>query len=180
MQKPAGGVSARVRRPVILAKVVCARAHSVTTLMEAPHVCRGNGETHLVRSLLRLHWPLHRRSLGKGSWRPGGGLGCEGLWSCAAWLGFGQGRVLLLVHPRSFLHLARPGRLAGAAAAVGQGRPVSGRRRLWPRELLLLKGLEVGVLLLQLPLEPLRLPLLLQLLPLVLLGPRQGALSARP
>lgn len=77
-------------------------------------------------------------------------------------------------------YLARPGRLAGAAAAVGQGRPVSGRRRLWPRELLLLKGLEVGVLLLQLPLEPLRLPLLLQLLPLVLLGPRQGALSARP
>lgn len=40
--------------------------------------------------------------------------------------------------------------------------------------LLLLQGLEVGVLLLQLSLQPLGLPLLLQLLPLVLLGPRVG------
>lgn len=36
--------------------------------------------------------------------------------------------------------------------------------------LLLLQGHQVGVLLLQLPLQPLRLPLLLQLLPLVLLA----------
>lgn len=40
--------------------------------------------------------------------------------------------------------------------------------------LLLLQGLEVGVLLLELPLQPLRLPLLLQLLPLVLLQGRRG------
>lgn len=40
--------------------------------------------------------------------------------------------------------------------------------------LLLLQGLEVGMLLLQLSLEPLRLPLLLQLLPLVFLGPTVG------
>lgn len=40
--------------------------------------------------------------------------------------------------------------------------------------LLLLQGLEVGMFLLQLSLEPLRLPLLLQLLPLVFLGPTVG------
>lgn len=70
-------------------------------------------------------------------------------------------------------YLPGPSRLVGgsdAAAVVIERLPVRGQALL----LLLLEGLEVGVLLLQLPLEPLRLPLLLQLLPLVLLGPRGG------
>lgn len=69
-------------------------------------------------------------------------------------------------------YLAGPGGLLGggcaAAAVVVEGLRL---RRLL---LLLLQGLQVGVLLLELPLQPLRLPLLLQLLPLVLLQGRRG------
>lgn len=120
----------------------------------------------LMWSLLGLHRPLHRRSLGKWSWGSRGGLGDGGLRPCAAWLGLGQGRVLLLVHPRSLFYLSGPGWFVSrihAPTIMVQGLPV-------PRQdlllllllflkllllLLLLQGLEVGVLLLQLPLQTL-------------------------
>lgn len=71
------------------------------------------GQTHLVRSFLRLHRPLHRRSLGKRSWGARRGLGDGGLWPRTAWLRLGQGRVLLLVHPSSLFYLQSGGTPAG-------------------------------------------------------------------
>lgn len=118
----------------------------------------------LVRSLLGLHRPLHRRSLGKGSCRPGGGLGDGGLRPRAAWLALGQGRVLLLVHPCSLFYLSGPGWFVSgihAPTIMVQGLPVPGQELLLLLFLklllllLLLQGLEVGMLLLQLPLETL-------------------------
>lgn len=78
-------------------------------------------------------------------------------------------------------YLSGPGWLVSrvdAPTVVIQGLPVPGQDLLLFLKLLLLllllQGLEVGVLLLQLPLQALGLPLLLQLLPLVFLGPRVG------
>lgn len=118
----------------------------------------------LVWSLLGLHRPLHRRSLGQGSWGPRGGLGDRGLRPCAAWLGLGQGRVLLFVHPRPLFYLSGPGWFVSGVNAptiMIQGLPVPGQDLLLLLLLklllllLLLQGLEVGMLLLQLPLETL-------------------------
>lgn len=93
------------------------------------------GEAHLVRSLLGLHRPLHRRSLGKGPRGPGGGLGEWGLRPCAAGLGLGQGGVLLLVHPRSLLDLWR-GRMPDGPALLRRLQNTAPPHRtalaLWP------------------------------------------------
>lgn len=120
----------------------------------------------LVRSFLGLHRPLHRRSLGKRSWGARRGLGDGGLWPRTAWLRLRQGRVLLLVHPCSLFHLAGPCWLVSrinAPTVMIQGLPVSRQDLLLLLLLLLelllllllLQGLEVGVLLLQLSLQPL-------------------------
>lgn len=82
-------------------------------LSKATRVGKEWGQTHLVRSFLRFHRPLHRRSLGKRSRRAGRGLGDGGLWPHAAWLRLGQGRVLLLIHPCPVFHLRRKGPSAG-------------------------------------------------------------------
>lgn len=82
-----------------------AHAHARADGAPAAGAQHAAGDAHLVRSLLGLHRPLHRRSLGKGARGRRGGLGGGGLRPGAARLGLGQGGVLLLVHPRPLFHL---------------------------------------------------------------------------